>query len=74
MTDGVASGTKEIARIHVSAIPEMAPSDEFDIMAKMFGYERRLTCEGCEWDDGITHYAFCAGCVRDPLLEDKWNR
>lgn len=30
------------------------------------------TCEGCAYDEPATHFAYCVGCSRDVLLEDKW--
>lgn len=38
------------------------------------GWNQRAenTCEGCAYDDPATHFAYCSGCSRDVLLEDKW--
>ena len=36
--------SREVAKIHVSVVPELVASEEFDRMARLFGYAKERTC------------------------------
>lgn len=60
----------EAAVFHIKVVPDFVASDEFDRVARLFGYEKERTCKGCE-HEGLASNV-CAYCNRHPSLDDRF--